>query len=279
MAQPAYLGRAPEDSSGSLSLIERLNWLYYELFITIHLLVLRFTTWVRQRLLMQHKTSATRTVLVIGDGVAEGVGDTMSHGGLAARMEALFRTLAAETQLRLPWHVYTAGRLLSTAADWEAASEMLTGALVSGPHARAEVVALVVGSHDAPDDAQAGTGCVARTAEAAARLGKHVVVCAFPNYEEPRSELFDLGRARRELLVKCLEEAVERLPDGAGTITWAVDIDKVLARRGDVIRVENRFITLNSIGYRAFARELFDEVVLAARKVEWAHWKVKLSGA
>lgn len=228
---------------------------------------------------MQQKTPTTRTVLVIGDGVAEGVGDTMSHGGLAARMEVLFRSLRQDTKLRLNWHVYTAGKVLSTAADWEAGSDLLTGALIGGPHARADVVALVVGSHDAPADAAAGTDCVARAAEAAARLGKHVVVCGFPNYEEPRSELFELGRARRELLVKSLEEAVERLPDGAGTITWAVDIDKVLARRGDVIRVENRFTTLNSIGYRAFARELFDEVVLAAKKVEWAHWKVKLAGA
>lgn len=215
-------------------------------------------------------------VLVIGDGIAEGVGDSLARGGLAPRLQVLFDSLRRETNLTLRWHVFTAGRLHTTAADWAPGSALLERALVAGPYARAAVVALVIGAHDS--GSQDAPRNIARTAEAAARLGKHVVVCAMPNFAERRTAAHALAVAQAKVLGEALSEARERLRDAenAGTIDDSASFEKILARRGDVVRIENTFTTLNSIGYRGFAREIFDHLVLAARKVEWAHWKTRI---
>lgn len=219
---------------------------------------------------------ASRTVVIIGDCVAEGIGDSLGQGGLAPRMGRLFRELRTETSLRLRWSVVSVGRLYTTSKDWTPGAGRLEDVLVKGPLSKAEVVAYVAGSHDDPADAAQSIQNVVQTAKAIALLGKHVVVSAMPNYEAPQSPLYETCRERSRMVVSALNEAAEELPDNAGSIMTDVDIGKVLARRADVIRVENRFITLNSFGYRAFARELFDEVAKAAKKVEWAYWKVRL---
>ncbi len=220
-----------------------------------------------------------RVALVIGDGVAEGIGDQFSYAGLSQRLQKLFDGPRHDTKLSQTWHVFTAGRLYSTSKDWLPGGKLLENALIHGPYARAGIVAYVVGSHEDARDGKNGADNVARTAEAAARLGKHIVVCAFPNFAEPGTNEHVRNRERTKLLHEALVAAKERLEgcDGAGTITWDVNIDKVLMRRGDVIRVENNFTTLNAFGYRAFARELFDELALAAKKVEWAYWKSVLN--
>jgi len=223
--------------------------------------------------------------LIIGDGVAEGIGDQFSYAGLAQRVQNLFNAPRADTKLGLRWHVFSLGKLYSTSEDWLPGSNLLENALVHGPYARSEIVAYVIGSHEHPRDAPAGADNVSRTAEAIARLGKHVVVCAYPNLAERGTPEYAAYKARQRLVCEKLQEAKNRLEDvhihihidasatQIGSIEWGVDIDKVLMRRGDVIRVENRFTTLNSWGYRAFARELFDSLALAAKKVEWVHFK------
>lgn len=230
-------------------------------------------------MLMFSTSKNVHMALIIGDGIAEGVGDQFSYAGLTPRLQKLFDGPRRETNLTKTWHVFTAGRLYSTSKDWLPGGKLLENALVHGPYARATIVAYVVGSHEDARDSDEGTRNVARTAEATARLGKHIVVCAFPNFAEPGTNEFTRNRERIKLLHNTLTEAKKRLEgcEGAGTITWDVNINKVLMRRGDVIRVENNFTTLNAWGYRAFARELFDELTLAAKKVEWVHWKKVLN--
>jgi len=201
--------------------------------------------------------------LIIGDGVAEGIGDQFSYAGLAQRVQNLFNAPRADTKLGLRWHVFSLGKLYSTSEDWLPGSNLLENALVHGPYARSEIVAYVIGSHEHPRDAPAGADNVSRTAEAIARLGKHVVVCAYPNLAERGTPEY----------AAYIHIHIDASATQIGSIEWGVDIDKVLMRRGDVIRVENRFTTLNSWGYRAFARELFDSLALAAKKVEWVHFK------
>ncbi|KAK1867767.1 hypothetical protein I4F81_010268 [Pyropia yezoensis] len=72
------------------------------------------------------RTSAThRTVLLVGDGLAEGVGDTLAVGGLAARINTLFAAAVREARmphttlpLKLNWSASSAGRLHASSADW-----------------------------------------------------------------------------------------------------------------------------------------------------------------
>lgn len=66
-----------------------------------------------------------RTVLLVGDGLAEGVGDTLAVGGLAARLNTLFAAAVREARmphttlpLKLNWSAASAGRLHASSADW-----------------------------------------------------------------------------------------------------------------------------------------------------------------
>lgn len=233
--------------------------------------------------MLLHQTKPhTRVALVIGDGIAQGVGDSLVGGGLAPRLQTMFEAERKDARLTLPWHVFTAGRLHSRAADWAPGSEsrLLEQALISGPFKRADVVAFVIGSHDDGDDevARNAPEAIARAAEAIARLGKHVVVAYFPNFAAKGTPENARMANRACATAEALAEARERVSkeSDAGTIALPVTFNKVIARSGFVVRVENSFTTFNSIGYRAFARELFEELTHSAKKVEWAHWKTKI---
>lgn len=228
--------------------------------------------------------------MLIGDCTAEGIGDSISNGGLPSRLNKLIRENKDQNGLRFIWHVVTRGRLHSTSADWlpvpaEAPSpgkqkpSLFEQAVVSGLFKNAQVVVVMLGMHD--DIEQVRTETVANilsVTEAIVRLGKHAVVCALPNCHPPKSDEYTTIRSANQTLRASMTQLSERTKSpGCGTIAFDVDPGKAISLGNDVLSIEEDFIALNSRGYRVFASELYDSVAKAAKKVEWTYWSGRLA--
>jgi len=110
-------------------------------------------------LLSPSKVSAThRTVLVVGDGLAEGVGDTLATGGLAPRINTLFADAVREARmphsslpLKLTWTAASAGRLKATSADWLPPPPAVPGAPPPPPTKNLFASTFLTRRHGSPD--------------------------------------------------------------------------------------------------------------------------------
>jgi hypothetical protein len=265
----------------------------FELYFRVYLFVHRLGIWFRQSLIyrsspaFRNRAPQCGTILLVGDVLAEGVGDELARGGLAARVNTLLNEHRADTSLKFMWETVTAGKLYTTSSDWlpfaapeesdtPSASTLFSSTLVTGPFSRAKVVVILVGSHDDLDDAERTVQNIVQIADAAARLEKHVLVGSIPGFADSQSALGKAARARNI----ALQAALELLPSGEyggkGSVSFGPDAQRVLVRGGDVVLVENSFITFNGSGYRAYARELHDLLAPLAKRVEWAYWKERL---
>lgn len=184
----------------------------------------------------------------------------------------------------MDWRVLTAGKWRTTSADWapgsSAASSMFDWVLVKGPFRACDAVVVFVGSHDDVRDAEGTVRNIASIAEAAVRLGKHVIVASVPNVEPHTSEAHSVLRARNEAVGAALAEVRARCSgDDCGTVQYDLDLGKVVNRGSDLFREDDGCVTLNSAGYRALAREVFDCLAPVAKRVEWVYWKARLGAA
>lgn len=274
-----------------MSLQETVSYWAYAILFYVYLLFFRLSIWFRQSVIYRtspayrKRSKMTGSILLLGDGLAEGVGDELSQGGLASRLNSLVRDHVDKTGLKFMWEFLTAGRVHTTSADWlpvsredvDSKNSLFQQSLVSGPFRSAPIVILIVGSQDAATDESIDTvGNIVQIADAAARLGKHVLVAGIPCFAAAGSEE---GRAIHAQNVS-LAAALSALPVGEyganASVSFGIDPQKVLVRGGDVVHVENSFVTLNGSGYRAYAREVHDEVALLAKRLEWSYFKERL---
>lgn len=257
-----------------MSFSEQITDIYVTICFYYNLILLRIHLFLLQTI--EYRTSpvrkSSRNILIIGDAIALGYGDTVGHCGLATRLASLIRTSREETNLRMNWNVLTAGKMNSKASDWAPGSpnRLFEETIMRGPFKKADVVIVVLGAHD--DLLNSGTqtvNSIERVVESVIRLGKQVVVCSIGNeYKIKTPEHEKVRKVNQELKKKV---------EGLGS-TVEVDMAKVFAMGNDVVRFERDFVTLNGGGYRLLASEMFDPVVMAAKKVEWKHWKGKLEG-
>lgn len=275
----------------------------FEAYLYAYLLLLRAGTHFRQTVVYRSspafraRAPQTGTVLLLGDATAEGVGDDLSRGGLAPRLTALLAEHRQTTGVRFMWEAVTAGRLLTTSEDWlpvpthsssspssstatsspaAPADNLFSRALVSGPFRRAEIVVVLAGAHDGAAPAAATARNVAAVADAAARLGKHVLVAGVPVFADPATPAAAAARARDDAL-RAAVAALAKVDYGpAASVSLGPDPQRVLVRGGDVVVAENEFVTFNGAGYRGYARELHDAVAPLAKRVEWAYWKQRI---
>lgn len=267
-----------------MGLVESLSRLFSALSLAVRMFFIHVMLFVRQTI--EYRTApgkdASRTLLILGDAVALGVGDTLGSLGIISRVPKLLREDREANALRLYWHAVTAGVLRSKAKDWlpGAPKKLFENALIRGPFRKADVVVVVLGAHDdLVKEGEETAQTVARIAEGVVRLGKHCIVATFGNEFAVRSA--EHGKVREAN--QTLRLALQAVKDGnqaptCGTLSWDVEMAKVFALGNDVLAFENDFITPNPAGHRLLAREVYDAFVPAAKKVEWEHWKEKLSG-
>lgn len=253
-------------------LLSRLSSLLAFISLRLRLLFLRFQLFLSQTSPL-YASERKRSIVLIGDGTAEGFGDALGKTGLTARLSTL---LVENRPLRLSWRIVTLGRLWTTASDWHPTRGALFSDLTSKKTFRdADVCILTFGMHDDPTTAPE---LVADIADALVRMGKEVVVTGLFNPHTPKTEKHAQFRAATEDLKHRLDSIKEQnTSPESGTVAMGVDPVKVCVMGSDALSAEQDFYTFNSRGYRLFASDLYDDVVTAAKRVEWRYWKKQLS--
>lgn len=246
------------------------------------------------------RTSAThRTVLLVGDGLAEGVGDTLAVGGLAARINTLFAAAVREARmphttlpLKLNWSASSAGRLHASSADWlpppstalglspaggggagsvgvagspwpsppVATKNLFASTFLSGRHATPDIVIILLGGVDARV-ATAGLDADVDTSADAAFVAAAAITAA------------NILTLARYCSANGSAVCIGTVPAFAGVTTPAAT---AYAREVNRLLRAGVAATLNSAGYRPLARLCMDGLVGAAKKVEWRHWRAAL---
>lgn len=256
-----------------MALLDSLSALLAFISLHLRLLFLRAGHFFAHRVLYATlpglSTGAVRTVLLLGDATAAGLGDQPGRRGLVAHLSALFRKQAADVKLRLHWHVVTAGEYGAHAQTWMPNTEgRLERALQRFP--RADVVVLLFGMQDDLSNganAPAVTAIIT-TAITVARKGMQVVVPLLPDLSHHGRDRAAVRQAN-----DTITEALRDVDVTPGRVVVAGDLGKVAALGMDVLRVEKYGFTWNPRGYRVLAGELFEEIAAAARRSEWATFK------
>lgn len=270
---------------------EKCSYWFYEAQFQIYLFFFRLTIWLRQSVAygtspaLRNAAPQSGSILLIGDGLAEGVGDNLARGGLSGRLNSLVHEHVEQTGLKFNWEFFTHGRMNSTSEDWLPVQPGGSGsdqntlfhrALISGPFKSSQVVVLIVGSDDPEDGSMNTVENIAQTADAIARLGKQVLVAKLPCLSPADSDDGQAVHAKNLLLESALSSLPSEDNKDKGTVAFGIDPQRVLVRGGDVVNVENSCVTLNAFGYRAYARDVHDEVAMLAKRVEWAYFKTRL---
>lgn len=249
---------------------------YFRLFVLRAILF--FTQCIEYRTLPRRLSEATRLVLLIGDGTAEGVGDNLGRTGLTSSLNALLREKQDELHLRLLWRVMSAGRLYSTSEEWLPGSKLFRRTFEKGQFRHATVVVVVLGMHD---DLSAGAGApgvtnIIRIVDSLLDMDKAVVVPLLPNMHPRNSPAFIAAAEASRALRQSLLALADKRKDVA--LAFDSDMSKTCALGGGVLVAENHFCAFNSRGYRLLAADVLDDIIAVVKKVEWSHWKERLAG-
>lgn len=253
-----------------------LLYLYIRLFILRAILFITQT--IEYRTLSTRLTEASRFVLLIGDGTAEGFGDSLGRTGLTSALKLRLRERRNEHNLKFPWRVVTAGRLYSTSEDWLPGTKLFRQTFEKGLFRDATIVVVTLGMHD---DLSAGASAPAitniiRIVDSLLDMDKAVIVPLLPTFHFRHSPLFtsaiEAGRALRDALQNLSNHRKDV------KLSFEADMAKVCALGTDAFTMEEGFTTLNARGYRLFSADLIDDVILVAKKVEWSHWRHQLVG-
>lgn len=261
-------------------------WLAFNLFILRA--VLFFTQTIEKRTLPTRIAQGTRSVLVVGDELAEGLGDGLGRTGLVRTLESKLRDARLNDRLRLIWCVRTAGRTRTNTQSWLPEGrlfEQVFSYLEAGSPGAQVVVLLFSARDNLQEGAQAPpVRHIIRITEALVDKGVHVVIPDFVNFHPRDSSKFTEVDSANKALRRALVQLRNRLRENNGgnknnrfgTIVFNSDVAKVTAM-GEYAKTQFReLFVFNSFGYKLLATELLDDVVEVARKVEWAHWKERL---
>mmetsp|Transcript_2952 Transcript_2952/g.5613 ORF Transcript_2952/g.5613 Transcript_2952/m.5613 type:complete len:276 (+) Transcript_2952:1192-2019(+) len=252
---------------------ERLADLWYRLYVFIYRLSLSWS----QRGLRVGRTH--RRVALIGDGLAEGIGDGLAHLGLARRVQQLILREGHQspTNLNLRWQVVTEGRHGTSPNDWLPSKDRYLRAVEHGMVADADVVVLLFSGESEPSWQPTEPGkesCniqsdFVRSIELIAKdlvhRGKHVVIGEIPGIpKRSSSDLRGVIHCNRKLS----QEMEEWSSESRGYLqrTLAPETIKVVQQRALCLDSDG---WLNSHGYRMLARMTLDAITSPMKKVEW----------
>ena len=268
------------------SIRDRLSELYGKATLLIHVLLLRLTYFFRGTLShlalppSLRKSPYRRTIAIIGDGIAEGVGDTLAHGGPCFRVQKLINEARDKGEVKMQWSVVSFGRLNCDSSHWAISrdSTLFEKTFVTGQGKGVDIVVVICGGGEDLDDALGTVERIRNIAESLVRLDKEVIVANIPFYGDPKSAGAKKAAERNRLL----QSTISNLPQNSETnarVSCSLDLQSVVSRGPDVLWEDSPRTTLNVAGYRSFSRLIMDELLNPARRVEWRVWKPKLESS
>jgi len=227
-----------------------------------------------------------KTILVVGDGFAEGFGDWVVFGRRAGAARFFEKLAAGDEYLRCSWRVESAGHFGSCSEEWIPSCsrkptcsawgvrETLWKDLVgSGAFARASVIVLMLGSMDRlwatePASYKSTAENIKLICKELSRVyGKKIVVCTMAGSGSEDSLCQD--DVNRNVLIKTFVEEEEK-----GAISIGADLFYIHDRNNSVRCFDG--IHFNAAGYKRCALKCWEAVQPLCVQSEWAGWKKRL---
>jgi hypothetical protein len=101
-------------------------------------------------------------------------------------------------------------------------------------------------------------------------------VGSIPCFDDAGSDTELKVRAQNLALSTALSAMTPEKYSG-GSVTLCIDLRRALARGQEVTYEEMYFKSLNTFGFRAFARDVCEAIAPLAKKVEWEYFKARLT--
>jgi len=211
------------------------------------------------------------TVMLVGDEIADGFGDTLTSGGLAPRVHShVARYGKSNMNLLLPWRVVSRGRLGSTSRSWLPTSESAKNAYFlnvfnSGRFCNAEVIVLFIGSNDETEGIPPHETVenIQKIAEDLSARDKKVIVSSVALLsEDPKARTSVLQR-NQKLVDWLSQESTKK----RGIFTGP-DLMKVVDQ-GQMLVMYAGYTLFNDTAYRYLTSLVLDELRNPMKQVEW----------
>lgn len=252
-----------------------------KLLLWLRVSILRLITFFTQSVAYGTQPSrignATNTILLMGDGNAEGVGDQLGHTGLVEQLNSHLRKCsnenltAASDILRMKWRVVTSGRFHTNSKHWLPGNidSMFSKSLMNH---NPSIVILMLGS-DYEENSDDMIENILRIIQSLIDDKRMVIIPGVPNYYG-ENERYSIGIELRKRIKQLHDK------DGHGDSVVVCDgkgdLSKICALGEDVISKSDDLCTLNARGYRLLGADMFQDVAKLAKKVEWTFWKKQL---
>lgn len=268
------------------------------IWFLLYVMVIRFTRWMTQVVLWGKVSSGgmDRLVLLVGDGIAEGIGDGLAYGGLSLRLGRMLVKEKKEGLLKMHWSVANCGFYRSNSEDWlpgggrppkralhGVKKSLFVDTFVEGKFKDADVVVLFIGGEDesTEEDMFIGTNQTVANIKALTvelqGLNKQVVIATIPAYSDDK-EVKDRVRQRNHLIKQFIEGTEASTQDKrVQTISLGPDINVITSQGGYLLDPVEDGLNLSSHGFRLLTRLTFDAVLNPCRRIEWAYWRQRLS--
>ncbi|GAB5370924.1 hypothetical protein AAMO2058_001535000 [Amorphochlora amoebiformis] len=253
-------------------------------------------------------TKTYKKLLIIGDGVAGGYGDYATCAESPGLVRHLYRIIAVEPTLRLPWKLINCGLFGTTSDDWSPECKAEEDSFRSYGRAfgvveearrrcmrptpkplwkkvfddkryrDAEVVIVCVGLNDSkygllPDDPKSTLNNIKSISEALLDMKKEVILCTIPLRWRlvggEHAELFTKDYDRNCLIAQYVEE--RKCPQ----LTFGIDFGARLFNNPAFYSTDA--VHLCSAGYKKWASEMREALVPAMVRVEARTWKDMLA--
>ncbi|KAA8495662.1 hypothetical protein FVE85_1817 [Porphyridium purpureum] len=268
---------------------------YAVLVMPLYVVLMRWARYVSEDVGLaiwarQFQRDKVKTLLLVGDGVALGIGDSLVHGGLAGRMRRLMMHGRAreDYKLLLNWKIVSDAREFSTSEQWvpgsdKPADSQKTAASpkenkgnyfdevfgAEGKYRDADVVVILVGSEDekAGIAPKRSAENIMLTAKELTKLRKKVVVCTCALHSvDPIAEQHVAAR-NRELL-----ERIKQVKPLKLGIFEGVDLMQIV-NQGEMLNDIGGYIVFTDSAFRQLGSMLLDVVKDPMKQVEFQLWK------
>jgi len=245
----------------------------------VHLWWIRLCVSLMQPFWYHRKTGKTyHKIVVIGDGIAEGVGDYVVMGnnsGVARRLQDL---LQVDARVRHQWNVLNFGRAGTTSEDWLPDGTRFQSTFNNAWARDAEVVCVFLGANDGRSSDQSDPAISVANLEKICsqlrKMGKKIIVAAVPG-----AGLASKGPSEQNWCTKfneLLGSAVMRSrTDSLSKWLWGPNLSGPKYHRSDMLCSDG--LNFSSKAYQTMAKDMLDIILEHIKSVEWSTIKEQLA--
>eukprot|EP00941_MAST-03F_sp_MAST-3F-sp1_P002276 g2276.t1 len=247
------------------------GYIIFEIRVFLHQVWLSCNFFLTQAFVPK-STDLRHKIVVIGDGFAQGFGDSSYFGGKSGIAQYLESFLRKESRVRQKWIVLNCGQRGARTSDWlpetegNATNSFFKDTFSSSKYRDCEIVIISLGYHDhevkALRDPETSRKNIQTIVSKLIDLNKIIYVLGIPN----NSSVDNSGRNRliRNYVKGCKEVKLPIYPGPQSSLLSAPTYYTFDSTH------------FNSTGYRILSHNIMKEIIASITKVEFKTWEKQL---